>query len=156
MVGLTVNRSIGKLFSTGLVDRVGGCLSTACAIHCALKPVLFILPSMAWLDLIMGHTAERILLSSGVLLATTSVSWGFSRHGCYRVFWMLAAALLLIGTGRYILAGATRTLLVVPGGLIIAATHVVNTVLINDCSRCESDSNGHDRSIATGDRPSVR
>jgi hypothetical protein len=134
-----LKRITGVVFSQKLLDRVGGCLSTACAIHCAIKPLLFVLPSIAWLDLLMGHTAERIMLSTGVLLASTSVSWGFSRHGCYRVFWMLTAALLLIGTGRYALDGVARTLLVVPGGLTIAGTHVVNTVLINRCERCPSD-----------------
>ncbi len=150
-----MNRSIGKWFDAGVIDRVGGCLSTACAVHCALKPVLFILPSMAWLDVIMGHTAERILLSSGVLLASTSVSWGFSRHGCYRVFWMLAAALVLIGSGRYLLSGPARTAFVVPGGLTIAATHVVNTVLVNDCEECVN-SNNHGHKEESCPSPSTR
>lgn len=130
-----VNRLINQRF----IDSVGSCLSTACAVHCAIKPLLFLLPSVAWLELMMGHTTERIMLSSGVLLAATSTSWGFSRHGCYRVFWMLAVALILIGTGRYALDGLTRTMFVIPGGLTIAGTHVVNTVLIDDCEDC-----GHD------------
>lgn len=128
--------SLRRLVSQQFLDRVGGCLSTACAIHCAIKPLLILLPSIAWMDLLMGHTTERIMLSSGVLLATTSVSWGFSRHGCYRVFWLLGAALILIGTGRYALEGVARTMLVVPGGLTIAGTHVLNTVLIDDCDEC--------------------
>lgn len=118
------------------MDRVGGCLSTACAIHCAFKPLLFVLPSVAWLDVLMGHTAERIMLSGGVLLATTSVSWGFSRHGCHRVFWLLGLAIAMIATGRYALGGFARTMFVVPGGLTIAGTHVLNTALIEQGDHC--------------------
>lgn len=127
---------VSHIFSPKLLDRVGGCLSTACAIHCSIKPLLFILPSVAWLDVLMSHTTERIMISTGVLLATTSVSWGFSRHGCYRVFVLLAVALGLIFTGQYFLDGLVHTSFVVTGGLTIAATHVVNTVLINDCDHC--------------------
>jgi len=132
----------GRFFSgRNWIDGLGSCVSTACAIHCSLKPFLFILPSVAWLDVIMGHTFERIMLGFGVLLALTSVSWGFSKHGCYRVFFILAGGLAIIATGRYLLSVPARTLFVVPGGLILAVTHVVNTVLIDRngaCDQCRS------------------
>jgi hypothetical protein len=112
-----------------LIDRVGGCFSTACAIHCSLKPFLWLIPSVAGFDMIVSHSAEGVLLGLGVFLATVSTVWGFSKHGRFEVFLPLVAAVFLIAVGRMVFYAPLRTVLVVSGGLSIAFTHLLNLKL---------------------------
>ncbi|MFB6357274.1 MAG: MerC domain-containing protein [bacterium] len=120
------------------LDQVGSCVSLACAVHCSIKPLLFILPSIAWLDFLMSPQFESYLLGSGILLALGSVCWGFSKHRRLQVFFYLGAALLLITTGRSLFHGIYESMFVVPGGLIIAGTHVINMRLCHSCTKCPS------------------
>ena len=128
-----MNFSSYRLFSHQFIDRIGGCLSTACAIHCSLKPLLLLLPSVAWLDFLMDHSTERILLGSGIFLALGSTFWGFSKHRQTAIFLPLAIAFGLIIVGRYAMSGTVRTMLVVPGGLTVATTHYLNMKLRENC-----------------------
>lgn len=124
------------LINRDSLDRVGSCLSAACAIHCTAKPFLFVLPSIAWLDFIMSPQFEGVLLTSGVLLALTGVTWGYTRHEDARVFLSLLVAFGLIGIGRLAVPhGWLERILVIPGGLIIALTHLINARL---CACCET------------------
>ncbi len=108
------------------LDRVGSCVSGACAVHCALKPLLFVLPSVAGLELLMGATTERVLLGVGLFLALGSLSWGYSHHEKIEVFYPLVLGVLLLIAGRYGFSRPLRTILVVPGGLLLAGSHLVN------------------------------
>lgn len=105
----------------------------ACAVHCLLKPLLFLLPSVVGLDILMSHSAERILLGTGVLLALGSTLRGFRRHRRSGIFLSLGLALVAFLLGRYVFTGYGRTLLTVTGGLTIALTHLLNLRFCEDC-----------------------
>lgn len=105
----------------------------ACAVHCSLKPLLFLLPSVVGLDILMGHSVERVLLGTGVLLALGSTLRGFWRHRRSGIFLYLGLALVALFLGRYAFTGYGRTLLTVTGGLTIALTHLLNLRFCEGC-----------------------
>jgi len=120
------------------LDRVGGCVSTACAIHCAMKPLLFILPSFAWFEFLVNEQFEGYMITTGVLLAVTSVSWGYCQHRQLSVWGTFAVSLVLLLIGRLFVSHALELYFVIPGGLGLALTHVVNLRARQTCNNCPS------------------
>ncbi|MFB6344266.1 MAG: MerC domain-containing protein [bacterium] len=117
------------------LDWVGSCLSAVCAVHCTLKPLLLVLPSVIWGNLWSPHV-ESILLTSGVLLALCSVLWGYSHHENELIFLPIAVALALTVAGQLPAGhGWREQVFVVPGGVLIALTHWIN---IRFCHNCEN------------------
>lgn len=118
------------------LDTVGSCLSVACAIHCSLKPLLLVLPSVAWLDFLMGPEFEGAMIALGVMLASGTVAWGYAHHGKPSVVLTLLGAFVLIAAGRFLVPGGlAERMLVVPGGLLVALTHWMNVRLARCCEQ---------------------
>lgn len=116
------------------LDQAGSCLSVACAIHCCLKPLLLVLPSVAGLDFFLSEDFEGYMLSVGILLASGTVIWGYAQHGNESVLLVLLSAFVLIAVGRFLVPqGMVERLFVIPGGGLVAVTHWLN-VRFSDCS----------------------
>ena len=63
-----------------LLDRLGAYGSIACAIHCALLPVLIaLLPSLG-VALFAGDALEQAFVVFASLLGLGSLSWSYRRH----------------------------------------------------------------------------
>lgn len=107
-------------------DRVGGCVSMACAVHCALEPILILLPSIGSIGFLAKGTLEQIVLAGGLSLATASVFFGLRRHGKRRILFPFMMGTLLIVLGRSGYTDPLKTGFVIFGGLAIAVTHVLN------------------------------
>lgn len=123
------------LLSQKRLDRLGSCLSAACAVHCSLKPLLFILPSVAWLDVLVSQQFEGVMLTVGVLLASGSVAWGYARHRSGTILVSLAVAVVVILAGRLIGShGWVQRSLVIPGGVLLALTHWLNLRCCRSCN----------------------
>lgn len=123
--------------SQSVLDRVGGCVSTACAIHCALEPLLILLPSIASIEFLLGETLERVFLAGGLTLALLSVVYGLRQHGDRRILGSFLVGVSLVTLGQVGFAGSWRTVFVVPGGLTIAATHLLNVQFRRTTGRTE-------------------
>lgn len=126
-----------KFSGSTMLDRVGGCVSTACAIHCAMKTLLFILPSMAWFEVFLTEQFEGYMIGTGVLLSLTSVSWGYCRHQKIYVWIPLILSLGLLFWGRVIVPHAWELYFVIPGGLGVAGTHWINLQANRSCDICD-------------------
>lgn len=124
--------------SSRVIDRFGSCVSFLCAVHCALKPLLFLVPSVVGLDVLRSHSLERVLLGIGVFLVLGSTLFGFRRHRQLSIFVPVGLALALILIGRFAGEQPVRTVLTVGGGLAIAFTHLMNLRFERTCRKKEA------------------
>lgn len=124
-----------------VVDRLGICVSVACAVHCLAMPVLLaLLPTMSSIFLI-GHGVEAVLAIAAVVLAIACLCWGFRIHRKKRLILSFSAAAAFILWGQSMGTGWVETLLVVLGGLGLVGSHLLNRALCRSCNRCCS--HGH-------------
>lgn len=112
----------------GGVDGAGVLVSGACALHCALMPLLAGALPVVGFEFLAGERAEAILIGASCLLAIVSLTGGCRHHGQWRPFAVVAAGFTSIAIGRTLLdepAWAERVA-VVAGALCIASAHLVN------------------------------
>ncbi len=126
------------------LDGIGTALSTTCAIHCLLTPLLLASTSLGALGWLAGETTEFILLSFAMTLAAAVLGWGRHVHGRSAPLCLFASALILIGAGRLVVPEVVEMPLVVSGGALLALAHIVNARLHRLGSPCRK---------ATGQEP---
>lgn len=122
--------SAGRYPAAG--DRIGVVGSLLCALHCALLPLaLALLPTLglgsaALVDFDQGFTVFA------TLLGVTMLGYGYRRHRAFRAWLVLVPGLTLIWIGSFSplhTHSSAHTLVMVAGGLLVAAAHVVNLQL---------------------------
>lgn len=112
-----------------VLDRIGGCASTFCAVHCALMPFAAGLLPAIGLGIFEEDTAEYALMALAIGLGLVSLSWGFRVHRSWRALLVLALGIGLLATGRTLEEAdreAFGALAMVSGGLAIACAHGLN------------------------------
>ncbi len=91
------------------LDTLGITVSVACAIQCAAFPLLIsVLPFSLLASVVpfinpaflIGGGLETVLLTTSIVLAAGSFSWGFRFHRRFYVFIVLILALGLVFIGR--------------------------------------------------------
>lgn len=119
--------SPGSYAATG--DRIGAFGSLLCALHCALLPLLVaLLPALglggaALVDFDQGFTVFA------TLLGITMLGYGYRRHRAFRAWFVLVPGLALIWAGSFTALhthSLAHSLVMVAGGLLVAAAHVLN------------------------------
>ena len=90
---------------------------------------------LSWLA---GEGTEITLLSAAATLAAVVLVWGWHAHRRLESLGLFAAALMLVGAGRFLVPETAETPMVVAGGLSIALAHVVNARLCQSCARCRT------------------
>jgi MerC mercury resistance protein len=118
------------------LDGIGTVLSTTCAIHCLLTPLLVASASLGALGWLAGESTELTLLTLATGLAAIVLAWGWRTHHRRGPLGLFAVALAMIGVGRFLAPEAAETSMVVAGGLSIALAHVVNSRFCQSCPRC--------------------
>jgi MerC mercury resistance protein len=116
------------------LDGIGTVLSTTCAIHCLITPLLVASASLGALGWLAGETTEFTLLSLAMILAAVVLGWGWHVHCRSAPLCLFASAMVLIGAGRLLVPEVAETPLVVSGGALIALAHIVNARLHRRCS----------------------
>jgi hypothetical protein len=121
-------------------DRFGICLSTLCAVHCILTPVMILaLPSLGFVGLLEFHeTFHHVLLVVLPLLAIAAFVPGFLRHRDRRVFYWSAPGFLMIALAGLVFGEPHRlvpTVVSVVGSLFLIQAHLTNRRL---CACCRS------------------
>ena len=119
------------------IDQIGVGLSLTCALHCLAAPLLLTALPAFGLSFLADDMTEMVLLSSALVLAVSSLCWGFRRHKSGRVLVLLAVALALIASGRLFAEDRSESLLVVAGAVILAASHALNWHLCRSCLDCQ-------------------
>jgi len=110
-------------------DRIGFFASVACAIHCALLPVLLaLMPAFGlkfggWIDF------DQAFVVFATLLGATTLTLGYRRHRAFHAWALLVPGLLLVWIASFTaLHNHTmgHLLLMTVGGVTLAAAHMVN------------------------------
>ena len=127
------------------LDSLGAAVSVACAIQCAVLPLLIsVLPFPLLVSLlpflhpgfIVGGGLEKIFVATATALAAGSFTWGFRFHRRFYVFLFLILALGLIVAGRVWVERRHQVPFVVSGALILAIGHIINRRLCRLCRFC--------------------
>ena len=120
------------------LDRVGATASFLCAIHCALMPLVVTLLPLAGLAFLADERVEWALITLSAVLGVSSICLGYRRHRSRWALIVLSVGLALLVLGRIIhessAEGILGVALLVAGGLVIAASHVINRRLCNSCT----------------------
>lgn len=119
------------------LDRLGVCLSLACAVHCMSVPVLLSLLPVVGLGVLGDESVEALFLVMSSILAVASLCWGYRLHRRVRTFLLLGAAMAFIAAGRFLVGDGLESICVVMGAGLLASGHFVNRRLCTACLRCE-------------------
>ncbi|GMU45140.1 MAG: MerC domain-containing protein [Xanthomonadales bacterium] len=131
-------------------DGLGAGVSLACALHCALLPLIFsLLPGLQlilmsvepqWQGLVWwllwNHEAERLVVGAVLLFAAVVLGRGYLSHRSRLplVLAMMAGGAMALGAfGHWHSRDLAHVLLQVVGGLGVAAAHVQNWRLLYRC-----------------------
>lgn len=122
----------------GTGDRVGMFGSLLCAVHCALLPLVIAglpalgLGTMPWIDIDQAFTVFA------TLLGITTLTWGWRRHREIHAWVVLVPGVALMWLGSFTglhLHSFGHTVVMVAGGLAVAAAHLVNLRLTHRAAR---------------------
>lgn len=78
-------------------DRVGAVLSSACAVHCIVMPLVLTSLPLIGLGFLAEHWFETVVLIFAIGLACVSAVRGHKKHGKWRVTVTFSAAVLVMG-----------------------------------------------------------
>ena len=124
--------------SVAVLDRAGMCASLACAVHCAVFPVvLAALPALglAWLDAEWVDWT-MVLLAAGIALGAHR--GGFTVHRrCLPVGVAIVGLVTIVTTTGLLKGNASHHYLQAAGAVVVASSHVLNRHLCRTCTICQ-------------------
>jgi hypothetical protein len=123
------------LRTVGRIDRVGSCLSFACAVHCVLIPFVVTLLPLLGLGFLKHSAFEVVMVVIAVSLATLSLCWGSRIHGKKRTLFFVLGAVILFIAGHEAPFSYHWTLMGL-GGLCLVGGHLLNRRLCRSCQDC--------------------
>jgi predicted MFS family arabinose efflux permease len=108
-------------------SRISALLSLACAIHCALTPMLISVLPLLGLEFLASHMLEFVLLGFGLGFGAYSILKGyFSQHHELRPVWVFAIGAALIISGMFFVPEALEPWMVSIGALTVGLAQVLN------------------------------
>ncbi len=112
------------------IDRFGAFGSLACAVHCALLPVVIAaLPSLG-LAVWLGDGFERGFVLFATLLGIFSLAWGYRRHRAFRALWLLLPGLAVLWAALVVpslhASVVPHAVAMTLGGTLVGLGHLVN------------------------------
>ena len=132
-----------------LTDKLSIGLSLACAIHCLVLPVLFILlPSLAALN-IHDEAFHLWMVIAVIPTSLYALSLGCKEHKRYQLFYMgiigLTLLLLALMLGEELIGEVGEKIITVLGSVILAIGHWFNFRLCqkNDHKNCSCPDETH-------------
>ena len=111
------------------VDQLGATLSMACALHCALQPLLLAALPLVGLGFLLNETLETVFLVISLTMAVWAFLSGYAHHRRPGVFMFWGLAALLIGASRLPQLEHQEVLLAVSGALALMSGHLLNQYL---------------------------
>jgi len=131
-----MDQKISAVERQSWVDSFGATVSIACAIQCAIFPLLIGVLPLLGLGFLLGDEVETTFLVTAIVLGISSFVMGFRNHRRMYVFLFLVGALTLIFVGRQLVDQQLELPLVVSGSLVLATGHFVNRRLCRLCAEC--------------------
>jgi MerC mercury resistance protein len=122
-----------------VLDRLGMSASLACAVHCAVLPLLLAaLPAigLAWLD---SAWVDWTMVALAAVIALRAHRGGFRLHRSCLPSAVAVAGLLAIVTTICLLKGsASHHYIQASGAVVVASSHFLNRHLCRNCKACSS------------------
>jgi len=120
-----------------IFDRLGIWMSSICALHCLLLPVLLPLAPLVASSVFAEVWFERMILTFSILVGFAALFVGF--HKYHRQLYPLYSLALggLIYWNKDIFGHQYEPFTIAIGAFLIIAAHVTNMRLCNSCKACE-------------------
>lgn len=120
------------------LDKVGIALTSLCAIHCILLPVLLPLLPLVGLTATHNHALERTLLLITMVLGFITLFVGF--HKYHRKLYPFYSLFLggFIYWQKDLLGHEYEHYVLIVGAAFVVLAHVLNLRLCNHCHSCET------------------
>lgn len=123
-----------------ILDKLGMAVSSVCAVHCALAPILITVAPLIGLGFIFEEKFETTVIMVSLGLAFLSLVWGFYKdHRKFEPLYLLLLGSCFIYLSRLESVALPEPLLMACGGLSIAASHFINMKLCNHCDGCQDE-----------------
>jgi MerC mercury resistance protein len=125
--------------SVRVLDRAGMSASLACAVHCAVLPLLLAaLPAigLAWLD---SPWVDWTMVALAAAIALRAHRGGFQVHRRCLPAGVAVTGLLIIVTTICVLKGsANHHYIQASGAVVVASSHFLNRHLCRNCKACST------------------
>ena len=108
------------------LDTLGASLSFACALHCALQPLLLALLPLLGMGFLLDEKLETVFLGFSILLAGSTVISGWRHHRQPQALPVLGLAAMLIVFSRVPAFEHLEVPMAVSGALGIMSSHLYN------------------------------
>jgi hypothetical protein len=128
---------ISRIKAKNILDKLGIAISSICAVHCAVAPILITLAPLIGLGFIFEEKFETTIILVSLGLAFLSLVWGFYKdHKKFEPLFLLLLGACFIYLSRLEAITLPEPLLMTLGGLSIALSHFINMKLCNHCHSC--------------------
>jgi len=122
-----------------MLDRIGITVTSLCALHCILLPVLLPALPLLGLSFLADHAWEHFFLIVTAILGTFALFSGFRKYH-KRIY---PFYLLFLGVGIYWIkhdfSEELQPYFIILGASLIVAAHVINLKLCNNCKQCADE-----------------
>lgn len=121
-----------SLLKSGQLDQLGMGASIACAIHCAVLPIVVTSLPLIGLEFLANTWVEITMIFFSALIGTWSIGESYSKHKKRLPMILLLSGFSLIATGRFAWH-EVESILIPLGGFTIAIAHFINWKYIQVC-----------------------
>lgn len=110
------------------MDKLGMIASIACAVHCALLPLVFTFLPLIGMEFLANKWIETGMISLSIVLGTWSLATAYRSHKSVIPLIVLVFGFALIGSGHFFFENL-ESVVIPMGGISIAAAHYINWTL---------------------------
>jgi len=139
-VGSQVSSDIPTIIvkNNSKLDRLGVWITSLCALHCLLLPVLIPLAPLVASSFVASDWFERSILSFSILVGFAALFIGF--HKYHRQLYPIYSLVLggLIYWNKDMFGEEYEPITIAVGAVLIIAAHVINLHLCKNCKKCET------------------
>lgn len=122
-----------------VLDRLGVWVSSLCALHCLLLPLLLPIAPLVASSVFAEQWFERMILSFSILVGFAALFVGF--HKYHRQMYPLYSLVLgaLIYWNKNIFGHEYEPFTIAIGAVLIVAAHYTNMRLCKSCKVCDNE-----------------
>ena len=120
------------------LDRLGVWITSLCALHCLLLPILLPLAPLIASSFVAEAWFERVILSASILIGFAALFIGFHKYHrqLYPIYSLVLGA--LIYWNKHMFGEAYEPITIAVGAFLIIAAHLANLRLCKQCKKCET------------------
>jgi len=129
------------------LDNFGIVLSSLCAVHCFLMPVILVVIPTLGVGFLDDGIFHPILAGSVAVIGSFAFSRGYHRHKNRLVLWIAVTGILILSfaalnTTHHLMTETVERIATLIGSSLIISAHYRNWKLLGDpqCGHCEQDS----------------